>query len=346
LGALIEHAVDSSRRIFLDCANRRLTSADLALNVKVSSGDTAYDEWACLPVVKSSPVNAFKTIALVGKYQSQDAAAALGELAALLHAHSCRVLIEESTAISLGELGATVASYDAIGMEADLVVVVGGDGTMLNTARRLARFGVPLVGVNQGRLGFMTDIARDRIEQAMRAILAGDFSKEDRLMLSASVMREGEVVSQSDALNDVVLNKGDLGRMIEMEVKVDGELIHVLRADGLIISTPTGSTAYALSANGPILHPAVAGIAIVPLCPHALSNRPITVSDASCIEIGLIPPHDARIHFDGQTRVDAPPGTVVRVQRSPHPVTLIHPPGYSYFSMLRQKLHWSSVPRS
>jgi len=147
------------------------------------------------------------------------------------------------------------------------------------------------------------------------------------------------------ALNDVVVNKGDIGRMIELEVKVDGELIHVLRADGLIVSTPTGSTAYALSANGPILHPSVPGIAIVPLCPHALSNRPITVSDNCTIDIALPPPHDARVHFDGQTRFDARAGDVVRLRRSHHGVTLLHPPGYSYFAMLREKLHWSSAPR-
>ncbi|KAF4531247.1 hypothetical protein B566_EDAN019314 [Ephemera danica] len=133
--------------------------------------------------------------------------------------------------------------------------------------------------------------------------------------------------------------------MIELEVKVDDELIHVLRADGLIVSTPTGSTAYAMSANGPILHPSVAGIAIVPLCPHALSHRPITVSDVSCIEVGLLPPHDARLHFDGQTRFDIRSGDVLRIARSRHELTLLHPPGYSYFAMLREKLQWSSTPR-
>ena len=291
-------------------------------------------------------MSTFQTIALVGKYQSHEVAAALGELVAILREHRRTVLIEASTAASLGNLGARVASYEEIGTQADLAVVAGGDGTMLNTARRLAEYSVPMVGVNQGRLGFMTDIGRDGVREAMAAILAGDFSREERLLLSAMVVRDGEVVFRSEALNDVVVNKGELGRMIEMEVKIDGELIHVLRADGLIISTPTGSTAYALSANGPILHPSVAGIAIVPLCPHALSNRPITVSDASRLEIGLIPPHDARIHFDGQTGFDARTGDSVQLQRSPNSVILVHPPGYSYFAMLRQKLHWSSAPRS
>jgi NAD+ kinase len=216
---------------------------------------------------------------------------------------------------------------------------------MLNAARQLARFDVPLVGINQGRLGFMTDIALDAMEGSIEALLAGQFVPEQRVLLDAEVLRDGRREFATLALNDVVVNKGDTGRMIELDVKVDGELIHVLRADGLIISTPTGSTAYALSANGPILHPSVAGIAIVPLCPHALSNRPITVSDGSRIDIGLLPTHDARVHFDGQGRFDARAGDVLRVARSRHSITLLHPPGYSYFAMLREKLHWSSTPR-
>ncbi|OHC67804.1 MAG: NAD kinase, partial [Rhodocyclales bacterium GWA2_65_20] len=228
-----------------------------------------------------------------------------------------------------------VASYEMIGARADLAVILGGDGTLLNAARRLAEFDVPLVGVNQGRLGFMTDIALGAMTASITDLLAGKFSREQRFLLNAEVLRDGQPVFQTLALNDVVVNKGDIGRMIELDVKVDGELIHILRADGLIVSTPTGSTAYALSANGPILHPSVPGIAIVPLCPHALSNRPITVSDSSAIDIALLPPHDARVHFDGQTRFDARAGDVVRIERSRHDITLLHPPGYSYFAMLR-----------
>jgi NAD+ kinase len=291
-------------------------------------------------------VNAFNTIALIGKYQSKEVAETLADLVDHLRQRGCRVLLEQGTAASVGELGVDVADYDAMGKVADLAVVVGGDGTMLNTARRLAEYGVPLVGVNQGRLGFMTDIAREGVREAMSAIIAGQFTRETRPLLDARIERDDQVLFRSDALNDVVVSKGELGRMIELDVRVDSELIHVLRADGLIICTPTGSTAYALSANGPILHPAVAGIAIVPLCPHALSNRPITVSDTSSVDIGLIAPHNALVHFDGQERFDAQGGDIVRIQRSTRSVILLHPPGYSYFSMLRQKLHWSSTPRA
>jgi NAD+ kinase len=287
----------------------------------------------------------FKTIALIGKYHSREIAESLRQLATFLRGRGIEVLLEEDTATSVGVNEFAVAGYKAIGVRADLAVVLGGDGTMLNAARHLAEYGTPLVGVNQGRLGFMTDIALGTMIESITALLEGTFSREQRFLLNVEVQRNGEPAFQTVALNDVVVNKGDIGRMIELEVKVNGELIHVLRADGLIVSTPTGSTAYALSANGPILHPSVPGIAIVPLCPHALTNRPITVSDSSTIDIVLLPPHDAAIHLDGQTRFDARAGDVVRLARSRHHVTLLHPPGYSYFAMLREKLHWSSTPR-
>ena len=275
--------------------------------------------------------NAFNSVALIGKYQSREIAESLRALAGFLSKRGVGGLLEEDTAAAVGANGYAVAGYETIGRRAELAVILGGDGTMLNAARRLAQFDVPLVGINQGRLGFMTDIALDAMIDSITALLGGNFSREPAF--------------RTLALNDVVVNKGDIGRMIELEVKVDGELIHILRADGLIVATPTGSTAYALSANGPILHPAVPGVAIVPLCPHALSNRPITVSDSSTIDITLPPPHDARVHFDGQTSFDARAGDVVRMRRSSHGVTLLHPPGYSYFAMLREKLHWSSTPR-
>ena len=286
----------------------------------------------------------FRTVALIGKYQSPDISGPLLALADFLERRGITVLIEEGTALSLGADGKP-ASYETIGTRADLAIVLGGDGTMLNAARRLAEYRVPLVGVNQGRLGFMTDIAREDMIAGITALLDGEFSSEQRFLLDIEVLRGGSRVLHTLALNDVVVNKGDIGRMIELAVTVDGEFIYVLRADGIIVATPTGSTAYALSANGPILHPAVPGIALVPLCPHALSNRPITLCDQSQIEITLMPPHDARIHFDGQMRFDARAGDCVRVMRSHHAITLLHPPGYSYLAMLREKLHWSSSPR-
>ncbi len=286
-----------------------------------------------------------RTAALIGKYRSPDVAESLRELSAFLRGRGVRVLIEEGTAASVGAADFDVASYEAIGETADVAVVLGGDGTMLHSARRLAETGVPLVGVNQGRLGFMTDIAREDMLAGMEDLLAGNFNAEQRFLLDAEVLRGGLRVFQTLALNDVVVNKGDIGRMIEMKVEVDGEFLYVLRADGMIVATPTGSTAYALSANGPLLQPTIAGIAVVPLCPHALSNRPITISAKSRVDLPLVAPHDGRVHFDGQARFDARAGDCVRIARSGHAVTLLHPPGYSYFAMLREKLHWSAAPK-
>ncbi len=288
----------------------------------------------------------FRTIALIGKYQSPDVAESVMRLADYLRERGLTVLIEQGTASSIGMAGDfPLATYDEIGARADLAVVLGGDGTMLNTARRLAEHEVPLVGVNQGRLGFLTDIAREDVQARIGEILDGRYVAESRFMLDAEVLRGGQRVFHTLALNDVVVNKGDLGRMIEFDVTIDDEFVYTQRSDGMIISTPTGSTAYALSSNGPILHPSVGGIALVPLCPHALTARPVTLPDSCRIDISLLPPHDARVHFDGQARFDARAGDCVRLTRSTQRVRLLHPEDYSYFAMLREKLHWSAVPR-
>lgn len=288
----------------------------------------------------------FRSIALIGKYQSPDVAESVFAIAHYLRQRGLVVWIEQGTASSIGGAGDfAVATYEEIGEQADLAIVVGGDGTMLNSARRLAEHQVPLVGVNLGRLGFLTDVARSDALERLGEIIDGRYREEARFMLDAEVVRGGQRVFHTLALNDVVVNKGDLGRMIEFDLLIDGEFVYTQRSDGMIVSTPTGSTAYALSANGPILHPGVDGIALVPLCPHALTARPVTLPDSCRIEIVLLPPHDARVHFDGQARFDARAGDCVRLARSPHAVRLLHPEGYSYYAMLREKLHWSATPR-
>ncbi|HTY04186.1 MAG TPA: NAD kinase [Rhodocyclaceae bacterium] len=286
-----------------------------------------------------------RTAAVIGKYHSPEVAAALPLLADLLRARGVRLLVEEELARQIGTAGAAAASYETMGGEADVAIVMGGDGTMLYAARQLAAFGVPLAGVNQGRLGFMTDIAHNEMLTGIGDLLAGRFAADRRVLLEGEIWRDGVRLCGSPAFNEVVVNKGDLGRMIEMKVEVDGEFLYLLRADGLIVATPTGSTAYSLSANGPILHPMVAGIGLVPLCPHALSNRPITISDDCTVEVTLISTHDARVHFDAVERYDVRAGDRLRVVRSPLTVTLLHPPGYSYYAMLRGKLHWSEAPK-
>ncbi len=191
----------------------------------------------------------------------------------------------------------------------------------------------------------MTDIARDDMLTCMDDLLDGNFQPESRMLLAAEVLRGGREIASNLALNDVVIDKGAIGRLIEFELFIDGEFIFNLRSDGLIVSTPTGSTAYALSAGGPILHPTLTGIALVPLYPHALTYRPVTVNDTVEIELRITHADDPRVHFDGQVTQDLQVGDSVRIHRSDHAISFLHPPGYSYFSMLRQKLQWSERPK-
>jgi NAD+ kinase len=284
---------------------------------------------------------AFKTVALIGRNESPGIAKALAALGEHLRKQGCAVLVEKETAATNGVTGFPVADYPEIGARADLVVVQGGDGSMLSAARSLAGRDVPLVGVNQGRLGFMTDIASTKMIDAMSEILAGKHVIEERTMLAAEVRRDGAVTFATLALNDAVVNKGSVGRLIEFVVNIDGEFVYDLRADGLIVTSPTGSTAYALSANGPIVQPGVPGFALVPISPHTLSNRPIMISDRSMIEISIKHAVEARLHFDGQLQCDLQEGDRVLIRRAEHTIKFVHPPGYSYFTMLREKLHWS-----
>jgi len=286
---------------------------------------------------------AFNPVGLIGRRNGGRSADSLVELASFLRQRGCEVLLEDETARHAGLPGYKVADYAQLGASAQLAIVLGGDGSMLNAARHLAQHRVPLIGVNQGRLGFMTDIALDRMTEVVGQVMDGQYSIEDRTLLSAEVIRAGQSVFSTLALNDVVVNKGAVGRLIEFFVHIDGEFVYDLRSDGLIVATPTGSTAYALSSNGPILQPTVPGVVLVPICPHTLSNRPITVSDRSRIEITIRHAIDAMLNFDGQPQYDLHEGDRVVIRRSDHPIRFVHPPGYSYFAMLREKLHWSEM---
>ncbi|MCU0257841.1 MAG: NAD(+)/NADH kinase [Solirubrobacteraceae bacterium] len=284
---------------------------------------------------------AFNTVALIGRYKSQDAAGPLGDLARFLGERGCRVLVDEEIA-DLAPAGAgEAASFERIGREADLAVVLGGDGSMLSATREMSPLGVPLVGVNRGRLGFTTDIAVDNMIEAIDAIVSGRYTLEERTMLGIELLRGETIEFRTLALNDVVVNKGGTGRLIEFTVRIDGLFVYDLRADGLIVATPTGSTAYALSSNGPIIQPGVPAFALVPISPHTLSNRPVAVSDKSLVEITIKRAADARLHFDGHPVNDLQEGDRVRLERAPRPARFVHPPGYDYFAMLRAKLRWS-----
>ncbi len=283
---------------------------------------------------------AFRRVALIGKLRSAEIAASLRELGDFLRQRGCAVLIEQETAADLGVRG---ADYAAIGEGADLAIVVGGDGTVLAAARNLVRHHVPLVGVNQGRVGFMTDIGHQDMQAGIGAILEGKGSIEERSLLDAEIIREGKSILRTLALNEAVLGKGAQGRLIEFSLSLDGEYVYTLRADGVIVATPTGSTAYAMSAQGPILHPAVPALALVPLNPHTLSARPVSVSDRSTIEVVLLRAIDARAHFDGFALTDMAEGDRLVLRRSADTVRFVHPPGYRYFATLREKLRWSEA---
>ena len=283
---------------------------------------------------------AFGRVALIGKLRSPEIAASLRALAGFLGERGCEVLVERETA---KELKGSGADYEAIGRAAQLAIVVGGDGTMLAAARSLVRHRVPLIGVNQGRVGFMTDIGHDDMLAGVGAVLDGKYQVEERALIDAEIRRGGQSLLRTIALNEAVLARGSQGRLIEFELSLDGEYVYTLRADGVIVATPTGSTAYAMSAQGPILHPAVPAFALVPLNPHTLSARPVSVSDRSVIEIMLARAVDARVHFDGFALADMQQGDRLLLRRSADPVRFVHPPGYRYFATLREKLRWSEV---
>jgi NAD+ kinase len=284
---------------------------------------------------------AFHRVALIGK-PTPEIAESLRALRDFLRQRGCEVMLERDTAASVGENG-SLAGYDEIGRSADLAIVVGGDGTMLAAARNLAHHKVPLAGINQGRLGFMTDIAMQDMGESVGAILEGRHIIEERSLIAAEILRDGRTLLRTVALNEAVLTKGSQARLIEFKLSIDGEYVYRLRADGVIVATPTGSTAYALSAQGPILQPTVRAFALVPLNPHVLSARPVSVSDASVIEISLMHALDARAHFDGFALTDLQEGDRLVLKRSADSIRFVHPPGYSYFTMLREKLRWSKT---
>jgi NAD+ kinase len=284
---------------------------------------------------------AFKTAAVVGKSDAASLPEVLDQLSALLRRHGLAIVMDPLTAGASPVQPDAIAELAELPARSELAFIVGGDGTLLSCARLMAERGVPLVGVNLGRLGFLTDIPAEALESSIESILAGEFQAESRTLLAGTVRRGGETVFSALTMNDVVVSRGAMGSMIEFAVTVDGEFIYTLRADGLIVATPTGSTAYALSAGGPILHPALSAIALVPISPHTLSNRPVAIRSTSKVEITLVRGVDARANFDVQSYWELEPNDVVCVSAASRPATLLHPRGYRYFSMLRQKLRWT-----
>jgi NAD+ kinase len=283
----------------------------------------------------------FAHVVIIGKYQAPGSRNAVEEIAHFLHDEGCEVYLEQETALNTGLTQYAALDVPAMGKTCDLALVVGGDGTLLGIGRQLARYGLPLVGINQGRLGFFTEIPFENFRDTLRPILRGSFDEDPRALMAASVWRDGRCVFEATALNDVVVNRGGVASMIELRVEVDGHFVANQRADGLIIASPTGSTAYALSAGGPLLHPAFAGWVLVPIAPHTLSNRPIVLPSSSEIAVEIVSSKDASANFDMQSLTSLMPGDRIKVRRSEHALRLLHPVGWSYFDTLRKKLHWN-----
>jgi NAD+ kinase len=284
----------------------------------------------------------FRHAALVGKYQGKNLRGELEAVAAFLTGEGLAVSLESATAANTGMTGFDALTPAQLGEHCDLAVVVGGDGTMLGIARQLARYGTPMIGINQGRLGFITDVNIVQFAELLAPMLAGEHEEERRTMFEGSVWREGASIFEGYALNDVVVNRGATASMVELRVNIGPEFVANFRSDGLILASPTGSTAYALSAGGPIVHPRIGGWVLVPIAPHDLSNRPIVLPDDGEVLIELVAGREASVSFDMQSLATLRIADRVTVRRSQHAVRFLHPRGWSYYATLRRKLHWNS----
>jgi NAD+ kinase len=277
----------------------------------------------------------FRHAALIGKYQAVGMRHLLEDIAHFLERSGVSVVLERNTALNTGLTDFGSVSIEEASRSCDVVIVVGGDGTMLGIARQVARYDLPVIGINQGRLGFITDVPIDGVQDALRAMLQGKHETEHRTMIEGGIWRDGERIFEGLSLNDVVVSRGATASMVDLRVEIDGQFMTNIRADGLILASPTGSTAYALSAGGPILHPSIAGWVLVPIASHTLSNRPIVVPDRGEVCIEIIAGRDASANFDMQSLASLLHGDQIRVRRSAHTV------GWSYYGTLRRKLRWN-----
>jgi len=285
----------------------------------------------------------FKSIAVIGKHKHSEIASSILGLAEYLTKLQYDVFVDHLTASYLPNEVYNVLTLEEIGRQADLAVVMGGDGTMLNIARMLASYDVPLIGINQGRLGFLTDLSTDTMFETLKDMLQGQYTTERRMLLSAEVVRNDNSIFSALAFNDVVIYRGMSSGMVEFQISINNEYVNTMRSDGLIVATPTGSTAYALSSGGPILHPGLDLIALVPVCPHTLSNRPIVIGPDASVEVHILSLLDARVHCDSHSHYDLDQSDRIIVRRFPKTVRLLHSVNHSYYRMLREKLGWSEL---
>ena len=289
---------------------------------------------------------AFKKIGLIGKYANTEIGENLVELAQYLKSKEATVYLDQGTADSLGTdfVQAEALNRDQMGEQCELIIVLGGDGTLLNAARSLTKYDIKLIGINLGHLGFLTDIPWDNYQQKLDEIFNGEYHIEDRMLLQACIIRDGVTISESIAFNDVIVHKWEEARMLEFETTIDNKFVNVQRSDGLIIATPTGSTAYALSSGGPVLNPGLNAILMVPICPHTLTQRPLVIQSDSEIEITISEEGHARaqVTCDGQINLGVTAGDRIHVKKFDGKVSLLHPHDYNYYEILRAKLHWGA----
>jgi NAD+ kinase len=290
----------------------------------------------------------FRHVALFGKYHAtvtggalESSRKVLNDVAQFLSHQGCEVVLDQATAVHTGLTGYPALDMAQIGAQCDLGLVIGGDGTMLGVGRQMACHGLPLIGINQGRLGFITDIPIGGYQDTLATMLQGRYQVDDRSVLHARVLRDQHCVFDALALNDVVVNRGGTSGMLELRVSVDGRFVANQRADGLIIATPTGSTAYSLSAGGPLMHPSIGGWVMAPIAPHTLSNRPIVLPETSEVSLEIVSGRYASANFDMQSLAELMIGDRITVRRSEHKVRFLHPEGWNYFDTLRKKMHWN-----
>jgi NAD+ kinase len=291
--------------------------------------------------------SSFRSVALIGKPDAERIVETLPALHTHLRARGLKVVVERGCA-DLVDAGGEVYPLDGLGQQCDLAIAIGGDGTLLSAARILAEHDIPLIGVNLGRLGFLVDISPQEVLKSLDEILDGHYRSEDRLLLAASIERDGRVLHCQTAVNEVVVHRWNTSSMIEIVTFIDGAFLNSQRSDGLIVSTPTGSTAYALSGGGPILYPTLKAIVLVPINPHSLTNRPIVVADDSVVEIAFRPSKQflARVSCDNVSLPDLDLQDRVRIAKAPRPFRILHPLTHDFFEILRVKLNWSSGYRS
>lgn len=295
----------------------------------------------CIPAVSH-----FSKIGIISKPDDPAIANTVQSLFEFLRSQEVEIFAESVSTRFINSESLNAYSLDDLASNCDLVIVVGGDGTILHAGHSLIQNEIPLVGINLGRLGFLAEITPEEIENQLAQILAGEYKDSRRSVLQASLIRDGQPIAKCNAINDVVVHAKQMVRMIELESRVNDQYVNTLRADGYIVATPTGSTAYALSGGGPILHPEIDAIALVPICPHTLSNRPIVVDANSRIEILLSEQnrHTALASVDGQIDMDFMPGDTILIEKSKHVLHLVQPMNYDYFDVLRVKLRWSTSP--